>query len=68
MRIKANKEELRECLRNAVARIIAESGHEGWREEDWNPNHPDYRGREEEDETDEPEDFDERYYEKRKNK
>jgi hypothetical protein len=32
--------DLHRIVKESVNRILKESGHEGWSEEDWNPNYP----------------------------
>ena len=59
--VRLTESDLHKIIKKSVEKIIRESGHEGWREEDWNPYHPDYKDGT--DEYDEPEDFDEKYYE-----
>ena len=61
--IRLTESDLHRIVKESVNKILRESGHEWWREEDWNPNHPDYNDGT--DESDEPYDFDERYYENR---
>ena len=58
--IRLTESDLHRIVKESVNKILRESGHEGWEEEYWNPNHPDYNDGT--DESDEPDDFDERYY------
>jgi hypothetical protein len=50
-------------VQEAVNKILKEN--ETWREEDWNPSHPDYKRLDDDDEDDEKEWDSERYYEKK---
>ena len=60
--IRLTESDLHDIVKESVERILKESGHEWWREEDWNPNHPDYVGSEDEDDDN----FDaEEYYKKK---
>ena len=38
--IRLTESDLHRLVRESVRNILKESGHEGWREEDWNPNYP----------------------------
>jgi len=38
--IRLTESDLHRIVKESVKKIIKESGHEWWREEDWNPNYP----------------------------
>ena len=38
--IRLTESDLHRIVKESVNRILKESGHEWWREEDWNPNYP----------------------------
>ena len=46
--IKLTENDLHRIIKESVKKIIKESGHEWWKEEDWNPQYP----KDDEEETD----------------
>ena len=60
--IRLTESDLHKIVKESVNRILKEN--ETWREEDWNPSHPDYKRLDDDDEDDDL-DWDERYYEKK---
>ena len=62
--IRLTESDLHKIIKKSVSKILRESGHEWWREEDWNPNHPDYRSSEDDldDDKFDPDEYYEKYY------